>query len=240
MTRQALWAWLTRLGQQPRAGMPFSQRVNANLLRLVADGLPQALFYFASAMAINMLLPQADIARTAAQLLRQSLGVTGLYLVAGRFLLSPGEPLIRLLALPRAERHFKFLALYGFLGAFTIASIGLTSLVATNAQAAAGWFTLWGLLLLGVKLVWFWDARHDTRDIILSGAAKPQAVSATRRFCAAAAPFALIGTAILIWAVSRVALAMSDGVSWGRAAGITQFMVVLVPILAEGAAQFAR
>ena len=240
LARRGLWAWLTRLGPQLRPDMPFSLRVHASLLRFGADALSLGLFYALSAVAINAALPDADIVRTTAQLLRQSLALTGVYMLGGRLLLAPGEPPIRLLALPRAERHFGILSIYGLIGAFTITSIGLTALVASDPAAAAGWFTLWGGLLLALKLWWFWDARHDIRQVIISGAVKPEAASASRRFAAALAPGALMATALAIWAVSRVAVAMADGVAWGRAAGITQFMVVLVPILAEGATQFAR
>ena len=232
--------WVQRFGPRPLAGLPFSKRVQASLLRLGVDAVGLAAYLVTAALAVGALLPEPDIAQTTARLLSQSIGVTGIYLLAGRLLLAPGEPQFRLLALPRAEWHFRILMIYGFIGAFTITSIGLTALVASNPLAAAGWFTVWGALLMAMKVWWFWNARHDTRQLILSGAARPEAVSPSRQLAATLAPFALIASALAIWAVSRAAVAMADGVAWGRAAGLTQFMVVLVPILAEGATQFAR
>ena len=240
LTRRLAAPWLTRFGPALQPGMAFSQRLHASLVRLGADVLALAVFSVASAFLVGALLPEPDIAQTTARLLSQSLFVTGLYLLAGRLLLAPGEPQIRLLALPRADRHYRILLVYGFIGAFTITSIGLTTLVASDPRAAAGWFTVWGLLLMMLKLWWFWDARHDIHQLILSGAVNPEAVSPARRLAASLAPFILMATAVAIWAVSRAAVAMADGVAWGRAAGTTQFMVVLTPILAEGAAQLAR
>ena len=240
LARRIVWPWIVRFGPRLGPDMPFSQRVRASALRLGVDILALAAFIAAAAMAIGALLPEADFAQTAAQLLAQSIRVTGLYFIAGRFLLTPGEPQIRLLALPRAERHFRTLMVYGGIGALTIASIGLTTIAASSPLAVAGWFTLWSFLLLAVKLGWFWDARHDIHQLILSGAVKPEAVSPSRRLAATLAPFALMASALAIWAVSRAAVAMADGVGWGRAAGATQVLVVLVPILAEGAAQFTR
>ena len=220
--------------------LPFSLRLRAGLLRGGADLVGLAVFTAAQSLCVGWLLPQADFAREIAVLVAQSLAVSALYFIAGHVLLAPGEPGLRLLALPRAERHFRLLLLYGVVGAFTIASIGLASRVASNVDENVGWFTLWGLLLLIIKLGWFWDARHDTEALILSGAPRPEAPNALRRVVAALAPYALMATALAIWSVSRAAIAMADGVAWGRAAGITQLVVVLVPILAEGATQFTR
>ena len=233
-------SWLAYFRPRAAAGLPFSPRLRAGLLRGGADLAGLAVFAAALSLAAGWLLPQADFARDTATLVGQSLAVSGLYLTAGHVLLAPGEPAFRLLALPRAEHHFRLLLLYGVAGSFTIASVGLMSRAAANPDAAMGWFTLWGVLLLLIKLGWFWDARHDIEALIVSGAAKPEAPGGLRRMAALLAPYALMATALAIWSVSRAAIAMADGVAWGRAAGVTQFAVVLVPVLAEGVAQFAR
>ena len=69
----------------------------------------------------------------------------------------------------------------------------------------------------------------------LSSLAQPGGqASSLRRWVAAATPWLLIASAVLIWAVGRSAAVMPNGAHWALKAGTTQFIVVLAPIVASG------
>ena len=121
-----------------------------------------------------------------------------------------------------------------------LVSVGLALAVASTRAAVTGWFAIGGTAMMLLKIWWFWHGRHDFAELVRAGATDPAQPSALRRFAAVGLPWFLIGTAVLIWVVGNIAAVAPDGARWASAAGITQVLVILVPIAAAGTAALAR
>jgi small-conductance mechanosensitive channel len=98
--------------------------------------------------------------------------------------------------------------------------------------AVAGWYLLASTLVAGLTLAWAWGGRQD---IAALAAGEGEPPSPLRRTAAAALPWFYIAVAVLIWIVGRIAAEHPDGARWGAAAGLTQILLVVLPILAAGA-----
>jgi small-conductance mechanosensitive channel len=177
------------------------------------------------------------------QLTGQLLGVlpfVSAHIVVGNFLLSPYEPRLRLFMIPRAERHFKLLAGYALAGMIILTLIGVGDISGSAARDSAGIYMALSTLLVMFKIWWFWDARHDIAEVILSGTPNGTAPHALRRLFAAVMPWFLILSTLVLWALGRISETVPGGTKWATALGATQILVVLMPILAVGVSVLAR
>lgn len=226
--RQARPEWTPLAGIAPRLG--------AGLATLLSHFIGLAVFLALAWTASARLLPEPDLARWLAE------GISALaigfiaYWAVGEFLLGPGRPQRRLLPIPNAERHFRWLRLYGFCGPAILMTVDLFAKIGSSPIAIAGWFSLTGGAITLFKLWWFWTGRQDI--LLLCRGADTAGLG--RRILATAAPVLLMASAVLIWAVGRVAAVAPDGARWANAAGVTQIIIILVPIVAAGAAALVR
>ncbi len=223
-----------------RHGAHFAARLLVASIALIRDVIGLAAFWLAGHAARDLWTPEIDIARAAASAAVAYSMVTGGYLSLGCFLLSPGRPDTRLLPLPNADRHFWLLIGYGVFGPSILLGVELTQAIATDRLATAGLFTLFAAAITLYKVCWFWSGRRNFEALWLSGAAGDRAPSLARRFGAKLLPWVLIGSAVAIWALGRIAAVAPDGAKWANAAGLTQFLVVLTPVLAAGSAALVR
>jgi small-conductance mechanosensitive channel len=231
------------LGPPPPAAdpAPLDEKLRPALTCLLKDIAAAAVFIVvASFLAARFFDPLAAEGKLTEQLLHVLPGIAA-YIVAGRFLLSPGEPRLRLFMLPRAERHFRLLAFYAVIGMVLLAIfVGLDDQIGAAEDTAAGIIVALTTSILLFKVWWFWDARQDIGAVILSGAPEATGPHILRRLYAVAMPWLLILSAALLWVLGRIAETVPDGKKWAAASGITQLLVVLVPILAVGATILAR
>lgn len=159
----------------------------------------------------------------------------GLYVAAARFLLSPEAPARRLLPIDRPGWHFRMAALYGAAAEASALLLRGTVEVARTPGAAAGLALLASTLVTVLKIVWFWRGRHDIAALVRrTGAAGPPGL--LRQVAAVSLPMIYIATSIIIWAIGRIAVVAAEGRHWGGPAVATQILIVLLPILAAGAA----
>ena len=219
----------------PRDGTLF-ERFVASSIGLLHDFVALAGLWLAGRILVRWLLPQPDFAQqiTIAEL--YGLGMLWSFAMAGRFLLAPGHPVRRILPLPRAERHFALVMIYAFFGHIALIVNALGERSASDPASIAGWIAFSSLLLTTYKIWWFWYARHDLVSLAQPGGQ----ASSLRRWVAAATPWLLIASAVLIWAVGRSAAVMPNGAHWALKAGTTQFIVVLAPIVASGLGALIR
>ncbi|MBR3194195.1 mechanosensitive ion channel family protein [Bosea sp. (in: a-proteobacteria)] len=178
----------------------------------------------------TMWLPETDLAHMVLRTIANGIAIGAGHLILGRFLLSPGAPERRIMPLPRAERAFNFLAFYGI-----VMPLVLTATVsiqhAAGPAAVVGMFALVGIATTLFKAWWFIDARHDLAALILGSAHEP---GPTRRVIALTTGWLYAALAVLIWMVGNAASMMEGGERWAAAAALTQFIIVLAPILAVG------
>ncbi|MET0605575.1 MAG: mechanosensitive ion channel domain-containing protein, partial [Beijerinckiaceae bacterium] len=217
-----------------------TSRLALSLRRLVAD--VSALVVAAALMrALTMWwIAPGQMADASVAAAWQSLIIAGLYLIVGRFFLSPGQPEARLLALPHADWHFRVLLIYIGFGQIAFIMLSLGEAAATDHMSVAGMVLLVATIFGLVKILWFWAGRKDFENLVLAGARDRANPGPLRRAAAASVGWMLIASALAIWVIGRMAAVLPDGAYWAWAAGLTQFLVVLVPILAIGAAHLVR
>jgi moderate conductance mechanosensitive channel len=234
---------LRSLGPQPPVAdlAPLKLKLRPALTRLAKDIAAAAVFIVgASLLAARFFDPLAAEGKLTQQLIHVLPGIAA-YIIIGNFLLSPYEPRLRLFMLPRAARHFTLLAGYAIIGLVLLAIfVGLDSEIGAAENISAGIFVVVATVILLFRIWWFWDARQDIGAVILSGAPQATEPHLLRRVFAIAMPWLLILSAVLLWALGRIAETMPEGNKWGAATSITQLLVVLVPILAVGASILAR
>lgn len=233
---------LRSVGPPPPAAepAPLEQKMRPALVHLSKDvAAAMVLIVVASFLAARIFDPLAAEGKLTGQLVHVLPLLAG-YIIIGRFLLSPGEPRLRLFTLPRAEHHFRLLVGYAIVGAILLAIfVGLNGEIG-SADIAAGILITATTLVTIFRVWWFWHARQDIATVILSGAPPGTAPSVPRRAFAVAGPWLLAVSALLLWALGRIAEAVPEGEKWAGATGTTQVLVVLVPILAVGASILAH
>jgi small-conductance mechanosensitive channel len=230
-------AWLARRAAdrffQPRLrpdGPEFTPRLIASGWGLLQDLATLAIAVAVLHGARKLWLPQPDLAEATLRVIGNGATIAALHVVLGRFLLAPGAPERRVMPLPRADRHFRLLAVYGVANALLLTA-AVAAQRATGPGAVAGLFALAGIAATLFKVWWFIDARYDLAALILRGEDTP---GPGRRAIAAMAGWLYAALSVAIWMVGHAAAMMADGARWAEAAALTQLVIVLAPILAVG------
>lgn len=212
-------------------GPEFTPRLIAASYGLLQD-LATIFIALGTLRLLRMLwLPEADFAEAALRTISNGAAIGGAYLMVGRFLLAPNAPERRLLPLPRAPWHFRLLTIYAIVTPVVITTGLLSQRVASGPEPVAGFLALAAMLITPFKLWWWFNARHDVTALVLSNRQVP---GPGLRLLAALTPWIYMLFAIVIWMVGRASAMMADGARWAEAAGQTQIIVVLGPILAVG------
>ncbi|WP_158554749.1 mechanosensitive ion channel family protein [Methylovirgula sp. 4M-Z18] len=213
-----------------------SRRFLASAAVLLRDTFLLVALLTATRAGIRYFLPEDDLVHEIAHRASIAVGGIGAYMIVGRFLLAPNEKPRRLLPLPRDEFHYKLLLGYGTLGPVFLGIIAVLDSITTNRDAVSGVFTIGSALITLYKLVWFWLGRHDFQQLVLSGVrVAGERPGLVHRILAFLTPYLLMASAICIWIIGRAGAIMADGDAWGHAAGLTQWMVISLPICAYGA-----
>jgi small-conductance mechanosensitive channel len=216
------------------ADAPLLRRAGGAAARLAADFAALAALALTMPLFVDWLLPEPGLVREFGLTARWAVPQALMYIIGGRFLLAPGEPHRRLMPLPNAEWHFRMLCWYGGFGAFILFLIAVGSHIASDRAAVAGVFFILGTAIAILKIWWFWTGRRDFSSLVLATAADPAQPSLLRKLSAAILPGFLVATAFVIWVIGRMAAVLPDGAWWGWASGMTQILVVVLPIAAPG------
>ncbi|QIG47221.1 mechanosensitive ion channel family protein [Nordella sp. HKS 07] len=219
---------------------PLDQKLRPALARLAKDVAAVAVFIaVAWALFSHFFNPLAAEGKLTQQLIRVIPAIAA-FVIVGRFLLSPGEPRLQLFMLPRAKRHFGILTAYSAITMVLLAVFVELGDEVSTASTTAGIFIVVTTLALLFRIWWFWDARHDISQVILSGAPEVGNPGVLRRLFAIATPWLLILISMLLWAIGRIAETLPDGEQLVAASSVTQVLVILIPILAVGASMLVR
>jgi small-conductance mechanosensitive channel len=227
--RRATASWFAR--RLHPSGAEFTPRLIASSYGLLQDLACIAVLLAVGRLTRGLWLPADDLALITFRTVGNGAAIGMAYIAVGRFLLAPGAPERRLLPLPRAERHFFLLTLYAIATPVVVSSALLAQRVASSPEVFAGFFAVTGLVITLFKIWWFYDARHDLKTLVLRYHETP---GPGLRLLATSTPWFYIACSIGIWAVGRAAPMMNGGGRWAEAAGITQLIIVLAPILAVG------
>lgn len=219
----------------PRSAPPADLlgRFGLALQRFAGDLGVLAVAWLAAGLLLDDLLPGGSFAPVVGERLIRAGLMAGLYLVVGRFLLHPGRHGRPLLPTPRPRWHLGMMLAYGGGGAVISLTVTLAQAAGADPTVVQGWFLLAASALTLQKLVWFGAGRHDIATTFRGGAA-PEAVGLPRRLGAATLPWIFIATALLIWVVGSLVAGAPQRIHWGYAAGATQILVILVPVVALG------
>lgn len=210
----------------------FADRLASASALVVLDLAALVVFVVAGHTALDVVLPLADFVRTVGLTTLDRVTTLAFYVIGGRFLLAPGEPHRRLLPLPRAEWHFRILMIYGVSGQILLETLTLSRQIAVDAASVTGWLLIAGTAIMLLKLWWFWQGRRDVASVILGdGNAQPGFL---RRVAAIGLPWLNIVVAVMIWVIAIMTATSLDGVRWGAPAGLTQILVIVLPILGGG------
>ncbi|CAN7385799.1 mechanosensitive ion channel family protein [Bosea sp. LjRoot237] len=221
-------SWFTR--RLRPEGPEFTPRLIASSWGLLQDLATLGLWLAVLHAVRRFWLPEPDLAHMMLRTIANGLTIGAGYLIIGRFLLAPGASERRLMPLPRAERAFKFLIFFGILTPVLLtATVSIQH--ATGPGAVVGLFALVGIVSTLFKVWWFIDARHDLAALILGSAHEP---GTARRVIALTTGWLYAALAVLIWMVGNASSMMEGGARWAEAAALTQFIIVLAPILAVG------
>lgn len=227
--RLATARWFAR--RLKPSGPEFTPRLVASAYGLLQD-LACIALALALARLVRMLwLPDMDLAMTTFRSAANGAAIGATYIAVGRFLLAPGAPERRVLPLPRAERHFSILTGYAIAMPIAVTSALLVEETGISRLGLAGLAALTGAAITLFKVWWFFDGRHDLTALVLRYDERP---SPALRLLAVMTPWFFIATAIAIWMVGRAAPMMAGGGRFIEAAGLTQIIVVLAPVLAVG------
>lgn len=226
--RLATQNWFTR--RLRPEGPEFTPRLIASSWGLLQDLVTLGLWLAVLHAVRRFWLPEPDLAQMVLRTIANGLTIGAGYLILGRFLLAPGAPERRVMPLPRAERAFKFLIFFGVLTPVLLtATVSIQH--AAGPGAVVGLFAVVGIVSTLFKVWWFIDARHDLAALVLGSAHEP---GPTRRVIALTTGWLYAALAVLIWMVGNASSMMEGGARWAEAAALTQFIIVLAPILAVG------
>ena len=150
------------------------------------------------------------------------------YLAAARFLFSEDET-CRLVPIANAGWHRGMLVAYGAIGGLVGESVRLAHATGGDPDAIEGWFFVGATALTLLKLWWFIRGAHDIRAAF----AGPEP-GLVRRTVATILPGFYVFSALAIWFVSALAAGTPQSAHLSFAAGTTQVILLLLPILALG------
>lgn len=233
--RIATARWFAR--KMRPAGPEFTPRLIASSWGLLQDVATILVALALARVARNAWLPENDLANIALTTGANGAAIGALYIAVGRFLIAPGAPGRRIMPLPRAEVHFRRLAVYAILTPLIVTGILLAHHVSVGPRPVTGLIALTGLVISLFKIWWFHDGRHDLAALVLSGSSEPGPI---RRLIATGTAWFYIATTVLLWMISSAAAMMSNGGRWAEASAMTQVAIVIIPILAVGIASLMR
>lgn len=218
----------------------FVRRLGIATQEMLKDLFAIAAFVLSAWALAVWLMPAMDLLRRSFAITVHHTAIAACYLTAMRLLLSPRQPEARLLPIARPRWHARMISIYGVFAAILISTVKVSGLVASDPRAVVGWFALTATLITAFKLWWFWSSRHDVAALVISGAPDPANPTPARRLAAIVLPLLLLLSAVVIWAIGRIAVAVPGGERWAGAAGLTQFLFVIIPVAAAGAQKAAR
>ena len=162
------------------------------------------------------------------------------YAIAAHVLLYPYANGQRLVPLPNGAHHFRMLLTFSIFAPIMHYGTSLITQFGGNEDHVIGWIMIFSTAATAFKVWWFWTARKDLAALVMFGAPEGSRITPLRRAMANSVAPVFVLSAVFIWMVARAASVAPAGLQWGAASNVTQFYVILVPLLVTGTAGLAR
>ncbi|MBP2550552.1 small-conductance mechanosensitive channel [Neorhizobium galegae] len=196
-------------------------------VRLAIDAISISLFLSISHGVLQKAMPRGLFSHQVALAIVATFTGMLIYMAVARFAFKPAlagrSPLINI---NRPNWHFAMMTLYGTLNAFIGNSVRLADVRMLAPEAADSWLFLTSSVLTVVKLWWFIAGRRDIAEVFAGRDASP-----FRRAVGTALADFYIVSAVLIWVAGLLVAGTAHNAAWARAAGTTQFLIIMIPIL---------
>jgi small-conductance mechanosensitive channel len=216
-------AGLSRLSVRFHPKQPFFIAA----LRLVLDLIAILSFGAAAYLVLHQISVPQTFSRQVSGSLLAILTAGLVYGAVGRFLFKahgPDNPPV--LDIARPHWHFRMLLSYGILNAFIANSVRLADVRMVETAAADSWLFLTVSILTILKLWWFIAGRRDIANVFIG-----KEGGYIRRLVGNLLADFYIVSAILIWLVGLLVAGTSQNTVWAKAAGTTQFLMIMIPVL---------
>lgn len=205
-------------------------RVGHSIRRLVGDLACIALFTAVSHMGLGMLADPDSVTLHIARSVATAAVVSLLYASVARLLFKPDVAGQTLLTIRRPRWHYRMLMAYGITGAVLTETARLADGLGLERSIIDGWFPIGNTVLTAIKLVWFIGGRRDIADAFIGSVP-----GVARRIIGNLLPDFYIVTALALWLLSVLVAGTPNSARWIFAAGTTQIILLILPILALGA-----
>lgn len=216
----------TALAAVARAHPP-KHRFTAASLRLIFDGMAILAYHATAHSLMRLMLQPESFGRQMTGALLATVTGTLIYAAIGRFLFkSNREAGERLIEIGRPRWHFAMLLAYGTVTAFINNTVHLADLRMLDAKASNSWLFITATILTLLKLYWFIAGRREIATVFAGREA-----GHFRRMMGGLLADSYIFSAIFIWAVGLLMAGTAQNLIWARAAGLTQFLMIMIPIL---------
>ncbi|MFB9951294.1 mechanosensitive ion channel family protein [Rhizobium puerariae] len=199
-------------------------------LRAIGDLLSIAIFLAITRFTLLAMLDPGSVSFRIARGAVTAVVISTIYVTIGRFLFKPTAAGSSLVNIERPSWHFRMLVAYGFIGAFFVETIRLAVSLGLNMGALEGWLLIGNTALAILKLTWFIGGRKGIRAAFIGP--NPGII---RRLVGNLLPDFYALTAVLIWLTGFMVAGTPDSARWSFAAGATQALLLILPILAMGA-----
>ncbi|MBT9372230.1 mechanosensitive ion channel family protein [Rhizobium sp. CSW-27] len=194
---------------------------------LLFDAVGVIVYLSVAHAVLRQLLTRGMFSHQVAMALVSSVAGVMIYMAIGRLAFRPPFPGHRpLIPIARPNWHFAMLAIYGALNAFIGNSVRLADIRMLEPAAADSWLFLSSTVLTIFKLWWFIAGRQDIARVFAG-----QDAGQFRRAVGTALADFYIVSAVIIWLAGLLVAGTAQNTVWARAAGITQFLIVMIPIL---------
>jgi small-conductance mechanosensitive channel len=198
--------------------------------RLLGDLASVAVFVGAARWVLTVMLREGTASFQICQAFVAVALVSLIYLAVARFLFRPDQTGETLIDIRKSRFHFRMLVAYGVITAFFSETMRLADWLGLDRGSVDGWFLIGGTIVTILKLVWFVAGRSSIRDAFIGG--NPGLV---RRVVGNLLPDFYVVSAIFIWLSGSFVAGTPDSARWSFAAGTTQVILLILPILALGA-----
>lgn len=196
-------------------------------LRLVFDILGILTYHVTAHNLMRLMLEPESFGRQMTGALLAIVTGTLIYAAIGRFLFqsnrNAGE---RLIEIGRPRWHFAMLLAYGATTSFINNTVHLADLRMLDAKASNSWLFITATILTLLKLYWFIAGRREIAAVFAGRDA-----GHFRRMMGGLLADSYIFSAIFIWAAGLLVAGTAQNLVWARAAGLTQFLMIVIPIL---------
>ncbi|RWX75976.1 mechanosensitive ion channel family protein [Neorhizobium lilium] len=226
LVRSLLQMLVSRRMVTHRVAGTFRRAIRCLLIDLASIGF----FLAASKLVLHLASEATTTAFQLGEGIVTAAFVSSVYIVVARFLFLPDRHGTPLIDIRNPHWHYRMLVSYGLISACLSESVRLAHALGLEKGSIDGWFLIGNMVLVVLKLTWFIGGRESIRDAFLG--AKPGLV---RRVIGNLLPEFYIATAIFIWLGGFLVAGTTDSPRWTFAAGSTQMILLIVPVLALGA-----